>query len=181
MLPGVFTGPEIGWKIETMKNQNSAATQPRPSVKKNEEKWTKPLMDAGWIGLPSVFVERQQAIGLDPLDLNILLHLANYWWTKDQKPYPAKKTIADAMGVTPRTVQRRIAEMEKAGLIRREQRRIPGKGSRTNLYHLDGLIEAAHDYAKEKLEQREQRKQEDEATRSRKGRPELKVVRNNKR
>ncbi len=156
-----------------MKNQNSAAKQPRENLKVNEEKWTKPLMDAGWIGFPSVFVERQQALGLDALDLNILLHLADYWWTKDQKPYPSKKTIADAMGVTPRTIQRRIASMEQDGLIRREERRIPGRGSRTNIYHLDGLIKEASGYAAEKLEQREQRKQEDEATRSRKGKPRI--------
>ena len=158
-----------------MKNQNSAAKHPRPTPKANEEKWSKPLMDAGWIGFPSVFVERQQALGLDAVDLNILLHLAMYWWTKDNKPFPSKKIIADAMGVTPRTVQRRIAAMEKDGLIQREERRIPGKGSRTNIYHLDGLIREASGYAEEKLEKLKDRKQEDEATVGRKGRPRLAV------
>ena len=163
-----------------MKDRNSAAKQPKPTVRVNEEKWSKPLWRAGWIGFPSVFVERQQALGLDPLDLNIILHLADYWWTKDRKPFPSKKTIADAMGVTPRTVQRRIASMEKEGLIRRQQRRTKGQGSRgseTNIYHLDGLIKEATPYAEEKLDQREQRRQEDEATRRRKGKsPALKLV-----
>ena len=159
-----------------MKNQNSAEKQPGQSLKRNEEKWSKPLLAAGWIDFPAVIVERQQALGLDAVDLNILLHLANYWWTKDRKPYPSKKTIADALGVTPRTVQRRIADMEKGGLIRREERRIPGRGSQTNIYHLDGLIEAATGYAEEKLKKREKRKQEDEATLGRKGKPQLKVV-----
>ena len=154
-----------------MKNQNSAARQPRPNVKANEEKWTKPIMAAGWVGFPAVFVERQQALRLDALDLNILLHLVNYWWTKDRKPFPSKKTIADAIGVTPRTVQRHIADMEKDGLIQREERRIPGQGSQTNIYHFDGLIKSASPYAEEKLEKRKQRKQEDEATRRRKGKP----------
>lgn len=159
-----------------MKNPTSAEKQPRQSLKTNEEKWSKLLMDAGWISFPAVIVERQQALGLDAVDLNILLHLANYWWTKDRKPYPSKKTIADALGVTPRTVQRRIADMEKGGLIRREERRIPGRGSQTNIYHLDGLIKAVAVYAEEKLKKQKERKQEDEATRSRKGKPRLKVV-----
>ena len=167
-------------KIKTMKNQNSAAKQPRPTVRVNEAKWSKPLWRAGWIGFPSVFVERQRALGLDPLDLNILLHLADYWWTRDRKPFPSKKTIADAMGVHPRTVQRRIASMEKEGLIRREQRRTYGQGSRgsdTNIYHLDDLIKEATPYAEEKIEQREHQKQKNEARQRYKGKPRpLKLV-----
>jgi len=54
------------------------------------------------------------------------------------------------MGITPRTVQRRIAAMERDGLIRREERRISKQGSKTNLYHFDGLIEAAKNFALEK-------------------------------
>jgi len=154
-----------------MKNQNSAVKQPRQSLKTNEEKWSKTLMDAGWIGFPAVIVERQLVLGLDALDLNILLHLANHWWTKDNKPYPSKKSIAEALAVTPRTVQRRIARMEQDGLLRREERRIRGKGSRTNRYHLDGLIKEATGYAEEKLEKSQERKQEDEATPGRKGKP----------
>jgi DNA-binding Lrp family transcriptional regulator len=47
-------------------------------------------------------------------------------------------TIAKAIGVTPRSVQRRIAALEAAKLIRREERRISHKGSKTNIYHLRG-------------------------------------------
>ena len=115
-------------------------------------------------------------MGLDATDVNILLHLASYWWTKDNKPHPSKKTIAEALCVTPRTVQRRIAAMEKAGFIYREERRIPSKGSRTNRYHFDGLIKAARPFAKEKLEERARREQEDKARPGRKGRPRLRVV-----
>lgn len=127
----------------------------------NEQKWSKPLMDAGWTAIPTVIFERQKALGLDALDVNILLHLAAYWWTLDNKPHPSKKTIAAAIDVDPRTVQRRIAAMEKAGFIRRQQRRLPGKGSKTNIYHFDGLIAEALPYAKEKLAERKRRAEED--------------------
>ena len=127
----------------------------------NEQKWSKPLMDAGWTAMPTVIFERQQALGLDPLDVNILLHLASYWWTHDNKPHPSKVTIAKAIGVDPRTVQRHIADMEHDGLIYREERRIKGRGSKTNVYHFDGLIKEALPYAKEKLEARKKRAEED--------------------
>ncbi len=86
----------------------------------------------------------------------------SYWWTAENKPYPSKASIAAAIGVQPRTVQRRIAALEHAGLIHREERRTSKNGSDTNRYHLDGLIEAVKPYALEKLEVRKQRKAEDE-------------------
>ena len=73
----------------------------------NEKKWTPTLMKAGWTVLPNVLFERQQALGLDPLDINIILHIASYWWSESGKPHPSKVTIAKAIGVTPRSVQRR--------------------------------------------------------------------------
>lgn len=122
-------------------------------LKVNEEKWSVELMSAGWTAIPSVIIERQQALGLDELDLTILLHLSIYWWTADSKPHPAKTTIATAMGRDPRTIQRRIAAMEHGGLIKRIERREFGqgsKGSQTNIYDFSGLIKAAIPYAVEK-------------------------------
>jgi DNA-binding transcriptional regulator YhcF (GntR family) len=159
--------------IETKPTKTAAET-----LRVNEQKWTKALMDAGWTCIPSVIIERQQVLGLDPLDINILMHLAAHWWTADNKPYPSKVTIATAVGVTPRTVQRRIASMEAAGFIRREERRIAGKGSNTNRYHLDGLIKAAQPYAKEKLQERADREEARKGAAARKGKPRLRVVSN---
>ena len=108
--------------------------------------------------------------------MNILLHLATYWWTPDNKPHPSKVTIARAVGVEPRSVQRRIASLEKAGFIRREEQRIPGQGSKTNKYHFDGLIAAAQPYAEEKLADIADRATAKKAAVARKGRPRLRVV-----
>ena len=148
-----------------------------PDQKVNEKKWSKELLAAGWTMLPNIIFERQQALGLDSTDINILLHLASYWWKPGDKPYPSKSTIAKAMGIDPRTVQRRIAQMELAKFIRREQRRIPGVGSKTNIYHLEGLIEAAKPYAREKVEEQGRKAAERNARAARKGRPRLQVVR----
>jgi DNA-binding transcriptional regulator YhcF (GntR family) len=145
-------------------------------LKVNEKKWSPTLMKAGWTVLPNILFERQQALGLDAIDINIILHIAAYWWTLEGKPHPSKKTIAAAMGIEPRTVQRRIASLEAARLIRREQRRSVGNVSQTNVYHLDGLIAAATPYALEKIQQREAKAAEKAARAARKGKPRLTVV-----
>ena len=151
--------------------QESAAEK----LKTNELKWSKPLMDAGWTAFPSVLIERQKALGLDALDINILLHLASYWWTADNRPHPSKTTIANAVQVHSRTVQRRIAALEAANLIRREERRVAGEGSKTNIYHLDGLINAAKPFAEEKVREIAERAEEKKARATRK-RAKLRLV-----
>jgi hypothetical protein len=40
-------------------------------------------MKAGWSAIPNIIIEKQRALGLDALDVNILLHLIQYWWTED--------------------------------------------------------------------------------------------------
>jgi len=145
-------------------------------LKVNEKKWSPTLMKAGWTALPNVLFERQKALGLDAIDINIILHIASYWWTQEGKPHPSKKTIATAMGIEPRTVQRRIARLEAAKLIRREERRSTGNVSQTNIYHLDGLIAAAKPYALEKIQEREAKAAEKAARAARKGKPKLALV-----
>jgi len=137
-------------------------------LSRNEEKWTPTLMSAGWTALPSVIIERQQAIGLDPLDINIILILANYWWYAERLPYPTKKSIAETMGVNPATVQRRIAALEQGGLIKRIPKFHPQHGQTGNEYDLRGLIEAVKPYAEEKIRVMKERKAEDAARRKRK-------------
>jgi len=156
--------------------KNATKETPSQGLRVNERKWTKELMAGGWTVIPNIIVERQRVLGLDAIDINILMHLACYWWTPDNKPHPAKSTIAGAMHVHPRTVQRRIAEMGKSGFIRREERRVPGKGSNTNVYHFDGLINAAIPYAAEKVQEIAEREAQRKARAARKGKARLRLV-----
>lgn len=147
---------------------SAAEKQRGRQLKVNEQKWTKTLMDAGWTVIPSVILNRQQALGLEPADVNILLHLAKYWWEKERLPIPSKKAIAECMGLSESTVQRRIASMEKSGLIKRVYR-FSGKhkGQQSNAYDFTGLIKQATSYAHEALEARESRRKADAAKRTR--------------
>ncbi len=138
-------------------------------LQRNEEKWTPALMEAGWTVLPSIILEKQHALGLDAIDVNILLQLARYWWYSDNPPHPSKASIAECIGVDASTVRRHIARMEADGFIRREARYNKRFGGReTNTYHFDGLIKAATPHAKEFVEMREKQRTEDAARRSRK-------------
>lgn len=145
-------------------------------LKRNEQKWSRTLMDAGWTVLPSVILERQQALGLDAVDVNILLHLARHWWYKENLPHPSKLAVAQCMSIDTSTVRRRIAKMEAAGFIRRQARFSKTSGRQeTNFYDFKGLIDIATPYAKESLQERDRRRAENLA-RQRRKKPRLALV-----
>lgn len=138
----------------------------------NEEKWGKELINAGYTVLPSIILERQKALGLDAMDINIIPHLVRHWWTAENLPYPSKRTIAECMRIDPSTVRKRIQKLEAASYIKRTER-VGGSGERqTNAYDLSGLIEAAKPFAQESLQDRQQKKAESAARRKR-NRPKL--------
>lgn len=131
-------------------------------------------MKAGWSAIPNIIIEKQRALGLDALDVNILLHLIQYWWTEDNVPRPSVGTIADALNVTPRTIQKRITSMQNIGLITRVERRTSKFGSQTNLYRFDGLIAACTPHAVEKIAAAK-KKAEEEKDRVKRKKPKLVV------
>jgi DNA-binding transcriptional regulator YhcF (GntR family) len=128
-------------------------TRAEQDIKANEKKWGKALINSGWTAFPSVIIEKQHALGLTAMDINIILYLSTHWWEAERKPYPSKKTIAQALGVTPRTIQKRIAALEQLNFIRRVYRPHELKGNDTNIYDFTGLIEAATPYAQDKLDE----------------------------
>lgn len=144
------------------------------ALKQNEKKWTPTLMKAGWSAFPNIIIEKQRALGLDAMDMNILLHLVQYWWLEENVPHPSVATIAEAIGVTPRAIQKRIAALEGIGLIKREERRHGKFGSQTNLYRFDGLIKACTPFAEEKIEAAKKKAEENKARVKRK-KPQLVV------
>jgi hypothetical protein len=145
------------------------------TLKTNEEKWSKELMAAGWTVLPSMILEKQHALGLDAIDINIIAHLSIYWWKKANLPHPSVATIAKAVGVKPRTIQKHIKAMEASGFITRHERRQAGQGSKTNLYSFEGLIKAVTPYAQEKTAAIAERSKKD-AERVARKKPKLALV-----
>jgi len=138
-------------------------------LRRNEEKWTTVLMEAGWTVFPSIILEKQQALGLDPIDINILLQLARHWWYSDNPPHPSKAAIAKCLNVDRSTVRKHIARMERDGFISRATRFDANIGRQEpNGYRFDGLIAHATPFANEFIALREKQRKDQDARRSRK-------------
>lgn len=144
-------------------------SDPKAAVRENEKKWGKTLMDAGWTCIPSTIILRQRALGLDPVDMNIVLVIAAHWWKANQLAFPSKKLIADTIGKDPTTVRRRLAKLEKDGMIERILRPQPGGRHNSNEYRLTGLIAGAEPFAKEEIAKRAEGKTYRKARASKKG------------
>jgi hypothetical protein len=108
--------------------------------KASEKKFGKPVMDVGFCITPSMLMKAQARIGLNPVQFNIVMQLLDQWWAADRRPWPSKSLLAERMGMSPRQIQRQIAELEGAGLIQRIGRTRPGKGKTSNEYDLTGLV-----------------------------------------
>ena len=146
------------------------------ALQENQKKWGIDLIKAGWTLLPNIIFMRQRALGLDSMDINILMVLLSHWWTADNLPFPSKQKIADTIGCDPSTVRRRIQKLEAAGFVTRIQRRVEKDRNKTNQYDFSGLIKFATPYAQEELQAREAGREERAKRTKRKGRPILKVV-----
>jgi len=84
--------------------------------------WGKTLMSAGFVGFPSAVIRYQDQLRLSSVELNVLLQIADHWWTPERLPFPSKGLIAQRMRIRPRSVQRVVARLEARGLIERVKR-----------------------------------------------------------
>jgi len=130
------------------------------SDSKIAQRWGSEVIDGiGFTAIPSIILERQEALGLEPVDLNIILQLVFHWRERQRLPFPSKATLAKRMGVSARTVQRRIAALEAIGFVQRRERKNRHGGNDSNEYSLEGLIEKTKPFAEER---RAQKKKHDE-------------------
>lgn len=122
----------------------------------SERKYGKPVMDVGFCIVPSLLMQAQARLGINPVQFNIIMHLADIWWDAAQRPWPKKQLLADRMGMSERQVQRQIAEMEQAGLVRRIERTRPGRGKTSNEYDLSGLVKRLQELEPEFTEMKQE-------------------------
>jgi hypothetical protein len=96
----------------------------------------------GYQFVPDGLLRHQIELGLNPTDVLVLLNICMHWWESDPDkwPHPRPITIAKRMGTSTRTVERRIANMCKLGLIEWMAAESPGKGVSIRRFKLDGLV-----------------------------------------
>ena len=128
-------------KVNSEPPNNVIPIRPPKASKASERKWGKEVMDLGFCIVPSLLLRAQQRLGLNPTQLAVLMQLCDFWWEDSRKPYPSKEALSDRLGLSPRQVQRVIAELEAAGLVTRIERHHPGHGGKlSNIYDLSGLV-----------------------------------------
>lgn len=130
-----------------------------PSSRASERKWGKEVCALGFSIVPSLIFRAQARLGLNATQLAVLLQLADYWWDEERHPYPSKATLGERLKLSPRQVQRYIAELEAAGFVKRKERYASHKGRLTNHYDLSGLVAKLKKLEPEFRKAEEQRKQ----------------------
>lgn len=110
-----------------------------------EDKWGHKSLEMGWTAIPTALFLLQKELNLSPIQFNVLLNILLHWWGKDW-PHPSQKSIANRIGMSPKTVQRAILSIEELGLIHkqrtsREHRKYNGR----NIYDLSPLIKKLED------------------------------------
>ncbi len=86
-----------------------------------QQKWGDALA-AGFQVVPNILIREQSRLGLDAIDVVILLNLMAHWWTEDSKPFVSATVIGKRMKVSTRTVERHLKRLEQRSLIGRDAR-----------------------------------------------------------
>ena len=123
-----------------------------------ERIWGMAVCSHGYTAVPSILIQAQRRLGINSTQMNIIVQLLDYWRDPARKPFPSKKDLAKRIGVTDKTIQLNVRELEKAQLIRREQRKTAAGDWNSNIYHLDGLVQKVQAMEPEFAAEREKRK-----------------------
>lgn len=105
--------------MSDLDKNNARVSLPVDTIK---ERWGQ-AVDAGFTPVPNVLLRAQAKIGLSPTDMIVVLNLMLHWWHHDRMPHPRTSAIAKRSGLSARTVQRSLKELEKKGLITRHRGR----------------------------------------------------------
>lgn len=162
-------------EIESEEVDTAEGNRREEKKKTSVEKWGFDTIKAGFIFIPSVLARYQHRLGLSSTDFNVLVQLIDHWWEPTSKIFPSKDTLAKRMNVSGSTIQRSIARLEKAGLVKRENRYGGVKQQMSNVYHLDGLVAKLAEIAAEDLQAKEEREKSDEERKRRRRPPQRKA------
>jgi hypothetical protein len=130
----------------------TAAATPTELVETAARKKWGVSANAGFQIVPDTLFRCQKLLGLDAVDVVIILNITLHQWY-DDLPYPRPSIIAKRMAVSTRTVERHIESLEKKGFMRRLPSRAK-KGKMIRPFDLSGLKSKLERYAAVNLERR---------------------------
>lgn len=102
----------------------------------------------GFQRLPDALLKHQFRLELSPLDLAIVLNIALHYWAPGNLPHPTISLVAKRIGVSRRSVERRLEILESRNLVMRMHFEVSDKGKKIRRFDLSGLIAAVENYAR---------------------------------
>lgn len=134
---------------------DAVADAPARSARELEKRWGS-ARDPGFVYLPSVLLRAQPRLKINAIELAVLVHLIDHWWSSTEMPFPSKRRLAERLSVSEKTVQRAIAKLEALGLVRRVARHLSAGGQTSNAYDLSSLVERLKEIAADVMKAREE-------------------------
>jgi predicted transcriptional regulator len=125
-----------------------------------ERIWGKAVLSHGYTGIPSILIQAQCRLKLNPVKMNIIIQLLDYWREPDRRPFPSKKELAARINMTEKTIQNNIRALQKSGLIERVYRYTRHGDPDSNIYNLDGLVKVIQEIEPDFTEARRKRKEQ---------------------
>lgn len=105
-----------------------------------QDKWGTALNN-GFVVIPSTLFLNQSKIGISDGEVLVLLNLIMAWREVGTRPFPRTTTLAKRMGVSARTVQRHVDQLEAKSLIRRVKQKDGRAEDRAiTEYDLSGIV-----------------------------------------
>lgn len=120
-----------------------------------EAKWGDALV-MGFAIVPGVLIRAQAKLGLDAIDLAILLNVLLHWWKPGEWPYPPPSLIARRVGVSTRTIERHLESLQDRGFLVRHQSTASPDGLAVRRIELTGLVSRLQAFARAGLEMRKE-------------------------
>lgn len=144
--------------IPTTKPEKTEPTNVEQESHNLEQRWGKDVIANGFVLLPSILLRAQSRLHIDCLEMTVLLHLLDHWWSDNKMPFPSKKRLGERMGKSEKTIQRAMVRLEAQGLIKRKFRKNSTGGQTSNLYDLAPLVKKLKPIAEDMLEAKSEAK-----------------------
>ena len=106
------------------------------SILSFSEKWTEEIAEFGFTMIPNLMLKHFSLLDMSASEFLVFTQIESYRWTSRKDPYPSVETLAERIGIEPRTVTRTITSMHKKKLINRYGRR-----KTSNAYSVQPLID----------------------------------------
>ncbi len=108
-----------------------------------ERRYGAEALQHGYVAVPHVVTDAYAALGVTRGERALIETVWTYWRDDSQLPRVAESVLAHQIGASTRTVEKYIARLCSAGLVRVIRRRGAGGRRALNLYELRPLIDAA--------------------------------------